>query len=435
MQDLCCHGLLVRREHGRYRSGYHLRAFTSTEFWKIATKRTRYGLGASIILAICNYQPQDIQLPWETRLAVPRGIIEAAPSKTTEPFNSKRWAKPTSAPSLIPPGFSADRVKAMLEDCLKLDKVCSSVSMSFPRGARVIDCVLRDIVPLNLNQRYLALSYVWGPRPFRPPQHDHQEACEPICLPETLPQTIQDAIKICLALNFRYLWIDRYCIKQYHSGDKKQQIEQMANIYSCATATICALGLNDNTGISGISRPFRSQYCAVVQDMAISWTGREVKSFVDNSAWSKRGWTLQELVLSPRCLFFTEDGVAVTCKGGIFHDNNQPDKPFPGVDKRYTGIREIVLFQGQNDEDFPYEEHLFETLRSNYLGRQLGHDSDAMNAFRAILSLMDAPSYWGIAAFPQSLSHVKPLSRRMKLSFIYSLCWATELPLAGSRRC
>lgn len=92
-----------------------------------------------------------------------------------------------------------------------------------------IDCVERQLVQLSPSSRYVALSYIW-----RNPAAEYNTAPSSTCLPSVLPRTIEDAIKVTTQLDFRYLWIDRYCIPQHNSQEKHRLINQMGHIYANA---------------------------------------------------------------------------------------------------------------------------------------------------------------------------------------------------------
>jgi hypothetical protein len=76
---------------------------------------------------------------------------------------------------------------------------------------------------------------------------------------EKLPATIRDAIIVVLALGYRYLWIDRYCIEQADCPARHSQIQQMGNIYNSASITIiAAAGSTPYHGLPGVSQTPRT---------------------------------------------------------------------------------------------------------------------------------------------------------------------------------
>ena len=163
---------------------------------------------------------------------------------------------------------------------------------------------------------YLALSYVWGKRHTAQSVHDATLRTGSPNLGVNLPLTIEDAILVVQKSGYRYLWVDRYCIQQHDNIEKQHQIRQMANIYSNAVATICALGAHSNTGIAGVSALRKSQYRFQSQNYVLVkclWPEAQLQYHLQNSTWATRGWTFQEPLLSKRCLFFTPEAVILVC--------------------------------------------------------------------------------------------------------------------------
>ena len=411
---------------------FHIRACSGIKFWSIAARKKRLKDDGSIVLGMCNGPLRKATARWDRRDLMGRGVIQ--PLDPIWPMSSIEGKFRPSSPVQT---FPKERLLKLLEHCRQDHCRCSRLKMRFPRGARVINCVSREIVPLNQGWQYLALSYVWGPSSSHPEESDPQMACQSTQLPAALPQTIDDAVQIATVLGFRYLWIDRYCIQQFHAADKKHQISQMANIYSCAVATICALGPDDKAGISGVSQPLESPLQAEAQGMRFVSTGRAIRYFLNKSAWTERGWTFQEAVLSTRCLIFTSEGVVMACHSGTFCENAVASVPSHAVEDEYH--RESFLF-----EQYPSltkntsDTEKFQVHRGEYSRRKLGYDADALNAFHGILSQMDVPSYWGIPLCNTSaevLSKFRRTSNEMAhISFANGLRWETRNPKSSTRR-
>lgn len=150
------------------------------------------------------------------------------------------------------------RIREMLGTCSTTHS-CGMNNLTFPHNANVIDCEARAIVQLNNNMEYLALSYVWGNGYTARPVHDAALRTRSPNLGLNFPLVVEDAILVVQKSGYRYLWVDRYCIQQHDNIEKQHQIRQMANIYSNAVATICALGAHANTNLPGVLRPRTSQ--------------------------------------------------------------------------------------------------------------------------------------------------------------------------------
>ena len=157
---------------------------------------------------------------------------------------------------------------------------------------------LKDHVP------YVALSYVWGkvdPQSYRLDDRGS--------FPGELPTTIEDAISVSLALQFEYLWVDKYCINQ-HGPEKAIEIGRMDEIYQGAEMVIIdAVGKDPTLGLAGVSRRRNCQPRVSVGGHTLVSLFRHPINNVRSSKLASRGWTYQEAVLARRRLFFTEDQV------------------------------------------------------------------------------------------------------------------------------
>lgn len=154
--------------------------------------------------------------------------------------------------------------------------------------------------------------------------HDHF-----LALPRHLPKTIFDAIEVCRKVGIRYLWIDALCIIQDNSSDKLDHIANMGSIYKNSTVTIVAASAERVTdGFLSNEKPSDEDPIIPIAQLPIfidnSTSGtlylrREESDWIFSSdePISQRGWTLQELLLSPRALIFDSSQITLKC---IEHD-------------------------------------------------------------------------------------------------------------------
>lgn len=325
----------------------------------------------------------------------------------------------------------------------------NSDSSDLPNNARVIHCISRRIVPWKRGMKYLALSYVWGPQSNNSLDTLPGAGLAPKSLPAKLPQTIEDAISLTLRLGFQYVWIDRFCIEQHHSEDKQHQIGQMSTIYSTAVATICALGSDDSTGIAGVSRAI--QYTsASSQGLQVISIVHKVRHHVRKSVWSTRGWTLQEVMVSPRCILFTEEGVIMVCRGGTLNERTVLKDSFGRSKADFDRIGLLFVTSNRADYEKAYateynpEQAPFRVLRNEYQKRCLSYDDDAYDAFSAILSQMRTPSYWGLINkghpdryFNRNIQREdwnKYTREGIAVGFAQALTWYVVNPFVSKRR-
>jgi hypothetical protein len=148
---------------------------------------------------------------------------------------------------------------------------------------------------------YIALSYVWGDTQ----KQKFQIGEVPM---ESLPQTIQDAIVLVRNLGMKYIWVDMVCIDQFDTKEKEAQIAVMADIYRAAYATIIAMsGPSASTGLPRMSSTsIIPQLRCRVSNRTIVGTMPTLSELIWVSNWGLRAWTLQEALLSRRCIYLSD---------------------------------------------------------------------------------------------------------------------------------
>jgi hypothetical protein len=133
--------------------------------------------------------------------------------------------------------ISIEPIRRWLSYCNEYHSSCCvnpSNIRSWSFELRVIDCESRALVTAPQNEfAYVALSYVWGSESMRPGPLAVDMAAEsfqPTVLPRDIPKTIEDSIEVVLALGFRYLWVDKYCIDQSEQANVHEQLSVMDQI-------------------------------------------------------------------------------------------------------------------------------------------------------------------------------------------------------------
>jgi hypothetical protein len=192
---------------------------------------------------------------------------------------------------------------------------------------RLIDVTNRQIVDGATNNRYLALSYVWGPwRQFCLSKENHGDLRAPHGLKDDkMPTTIKDAFDVVTRLGERYLRVDRLCILVDGDQDKLEQMSNMDLIYSAAVLTIVnASARCANASIPGVRQNTRQihQHSEVIRGVRFITTQPDLVSAVHKLNWSTRAWTFQEGFLSARCLVFTPYQVYFRCKSEVWCEDS-----------------------------------------------------------------------------------------------------------------
>ena len=166
---------------------------------------------------------------------------------------------------------------------------------------------------------YLALSHCWGSvdDTFSTTRDNIAERTSKGIEFSQLPNNFQHAIVFTRYLGYDYVWIDSLCIMQHDQDDWACEASKMAEYYNNAILTIAAadaftchvgfLGARNHPTSPSISGEGQGYYCLreVLQDD---------HHLNLNAPISRRAWTLQERLLSPRIVHFTQDQLLWHCR-------------------------------------------------------------------------------------------------------------------------
>ncbi|KAF1957127.1 HET-domain-containing protein, partial [Byssothecium circinans] len=201
---------------------------------------------------------------------------------------------------------------------------------------------------------------------------------------DALPKTFQDAIRLTRAISTRYIWIDSLCIIQDDPTDWEKEAEKMAAYFQNSLLTIAATSAADSTTGPKLADRFN----------------------VMRSPLNKRGWVLQEIVLSTRVLHCAQDQWYWQCREHINSEDGvvaEPDVDFVADDwhdwRKYPLHRQII---GQ-----------WNHLAVAYSKRTLTYEKDKLAAFA------------GITNYFQQRSNDEPILGAWKTTLAYDLHWTT----------
>lgn len=215
---------------------------------------------------------------------------------------------------------SYELARLWVQDCLLYHKGCPRPDPSFT-PTRLID-VGKDngeestYVHLSSGEKalYAALSYCWGgPQPVTLTTLTRSEMLRGIAT-STLPQTIQDAITVTRKLGLRYLWVDALCIIQDSASDRDAEIAKMDRLYQNAQLTISAASAERcQDGFLATRSGYRrhqTSFTSIPYACPDGKTGNvllEEYQLYDSriEPLNRRGWTLQERLLSSRTLIYS----------------------------------------------------------------------------------------------------------------------------------
>ncbi|KAI1461449.1 heterokaryon incompatibility protein-domain-containing protein [Annulohypoxylon moriforme] len=143
---------------------------------------------------------------------------------------------------------------------------------------------------------------------------------------DDLPANFRDAIIVTRELGIRYIWIDSLCILQDSTEDWDAEAKNMGRYYSYSTLTILAQTSEGST--QGFLKPpvVPKKFNPVKlhidsgdndeRQVTVEWLpyGREdLLMLRRESVLAKRGWTLQEDLLSPRKLHYGKHQIQWKC--------------------------------------------------------------------------------------------------------------------------
>ncbi|KAH7064924.1 heterokaryon incompatibility protein-domain-containing protein, partial [Macrophomina phaseolina] len=187
-----------------------------------------------------------------------------------------------------------------------------------PSAVRLVDTASIETEP------YATLSYCWGKsQPLVTTAAalvEHMQELEV----GRLPRTLQDGIKATRALGLKYLWVDSLCIIQDSIADREREISRMQQIFQNSHVTIVAARARDcNEGFLQAERsrdPLAKLpvLCASGQvgNMMLLPRKQRLIQPPTREPLHERGWTLQEIVLSPRLLIYGRELTVWRCTAG-----------------------------------------------------------------------------------------------------------------------
>ncbi|KAF2103169.1 HET-domain-containing protein [Rhizodiscina lignyota] len=181
---------------------------------------------------------------------------------------------------------------------------------------------------------YVALSHRWGgaviTQTTQANYHLHQREI-PL---SQMCRTFQEAAAMTATLKFDYIWIDSLCIIQDSEQDWLSESASMADVYSNAVITLsAAAAVSGDTGLL-LHRDAGTTVCMPYFDADEIESGEfwiskfrpdDFEAEVANGPLNKRGWTLQERVLSPHIIHFGRTQRLWECQSTIWQESDRQD--------------------------------------------------------------------------------------------------------------
>lgn len=266
-----------------------------------------------------------------------------------------------------------------------------------PTSIELIDVEDMMIISATTERRYLALSYVWGEHlSFETTMENSKSLRNKGGLGtkmDEIPRTIKDAMKIVRNLGERYLWVDRLCIEQDNVTQKKVHIQKMDVIYSHALMTIIA-----HAGVAATS-PLPGLQPGTRLNLPTKQIGNTVMSVRAPTPWESgaphetRGWTLQEQLMSKRCLYFDFHTTWFQCDEGVCREIDavegqdyellQPPNSF-----NIQPLRSSSVDAADSPRRLDDAWKIYATIVERYRTRQLRYAEDAVPGIQGVARLI-----------------------------------------------
>jgi len=242
---------------------------------------------------------------------------------------------------------------------------------------------------------YAALSYVWGSATqvvaLQANIHQLRQKGSLVTSQFAIPNLIKDAMSLVQSLGIQYLWVDALCILQ-DAESKHDVLSQMDTIYSRAYLTIiasdCDSAADSLPGIQPVSQTPLSLHVQIGKHYLRSERRGHLPSHLFHTKYNTRGWTLQEALLSKRCVYFTNEQAIFRCRKSVWAEH-APYRDMGTAADLYARLWEGLMSRVGWEKVEPYRR-----LVSEYSNRQLSFDSDILNAFAGITGLLCRTEAW-----------------------------------------
>jgi hypothetical protein len=274
-----------------------------------------------------------------------------------------------------------------------------SVVSALGRPQLLIDVRKKCLALAESSHVYACLSYVWGGAPTLKTNNGNlnslmrENSLE--FQRDGIPRTIRDTICLVDQLGIPYLWVDSLCIVQDDNESKHDQIQAMAGIYANSYVTIIAgNGWDANHGLRGIQGVTEPRHLS-----SFLKTDFEENLQPYSGIWYSRGWTLQEMIFSPRKIMFQYQLAIWECNSNAWHESSLTETATLAsglFDPSINPWNSRVKFSPWPDVE------QYVSIVSDFANRKLTYPEDGLNAVSSLLTVMNSSFLGGfISGLPE----------------------------------
>lgn len=230
-------------------------------------------------------------------------------------------------------------VNNWIEVCANTHEACASTSTSMP--TRLLN-VSSEEPFLELSEglpttRYAAFSHCWGAEPATITTKRSLELRLQNIPMSSLSRSFQDAAIVTRKLGLSHLWIDSLCIIQDSEDDWAIESSKMQQYYQNAFLTISALSAAGSHDGFLKPRAPKPVFKLDQENLYLRTQYPDWDNVMKQSPLAKRGWILQEQLLSARILHFGKDELFWECQTCSKRESNITEQE----------AREFVFLRGR----------------------------------------------------------------------------------------
>lgn len=297
--------------------------------------------------------------------------------------------------------------KAQMDQCLIQHLECGINSEDPLLPTRVLDVgsdstsendTIKVVEMRGERGKYMALSHCWGDPELiitKLTAHTLQEYRATISC-HSLPRTFRDAVIFTRRMNIRYLWIDSLCIIQKDKKrDSEKDRETSHRDWTRESGRMCSIFENSYLTLAGASATactdglfFRPKLLEIrgsdIDGQYEIFARREIHH--DRFPLMKRGWVTQEILLSPRTLFFGECELLWHCRRHkICQCSRGPDDGF-SLYSEFSKLPKVNLLEESVERSDLIR--LWHKLVTSYSMTSLTYQSDKLAAIDGLVQYM-----------------------------------------------
>jgi hypothetical protein len=264
-----------------------------------------------------------------------------------------------------------------------------------PLPSRVID-VGAETPYLYISDRhhapYMTLSHCWGGKqPLTTTTATLKERCMGISM-ASFPELYRDAVIITRKLGIRYLWIDSLCILQDCKDDWSREAAKMGDIYRLSYLTLYALSSPDCGHGMLVQR--HGLASAEMPSVNNANSLEKTRAHVFRTApLCQRAWALQERLLSPRLLYYSDGETFWECLAHTAREGNHRVIQHKPTSYRYESyecpqVRIQLVRPLEDNPSFPVSiPSDWQIIVSEYSRCRLTYRSDKLPALSGLASM------------------------------------------------